>query len=404
VQGKYARKSIQYQLTRAYQPDNRWFPRQRRGNLPKLTMKNLYFIFLILLISGCTNNFDACYSTDSSNVDGLPLTRSQVVLTADKYARVHWFMSKVNEKGISCGKNFTSDYSIGPRVGMGYKFGGWDSIDVFLSKIAEGYGTGTGIETYKTIPFDCVTGISCTGFVSRAWQLNHKYTLIYPNQPDVPRQFNEITRIVKNVNFLFQRTTNLRKGDAFLNQSHMILFLYENRDGNPMILHSSVEGVRFEEKSWFELWLHGYIPIRYNNIKDDNNPSGTINNPIVIDSDDFPYVHNGNTRNVVSMEFDRYSAAQSINQQGPETIYKLSINSSGTINIQITDCKNEGIDNDIHLLFSLKKSVKSEALDCFAREDRLIEMYLDAGTYYIVVDSKKDLPGEYRLIVKNIGK
>ncbi|UCF83520.1 MAG: hypothetical protein JSV50_20515 [Desulfobacteraceae bacterium] len=311
-------------------------------------------------------------------------------------------MSKVNEKGVNCGKHFTSDYSIGPRVGMGYKFGGWDSIDTFLSKIEEGYGTGTGVETYETVPFDCVTGISCTGLVSRAWQLNHKYTLIYPKQPDVPRQFNEITRIVKNVNFLSQRTTNLRKGDAFLNNSHIMLFIYENRDGNPMILHSSVEGVCFEEKSWLELWLLGYIPIRYNNIKGDDNPAGTINNPIVIDSDNFPYHHNGNTRNVVSMEFDRYSVAPSINQQGPETIYKLRINSSSKIKIQLADFKNEGIDNDIHLLYSFKKSVNAEALDCIAREDCLIEVYLDAGTYYIVVDSKKDLPGEYSLIVKNI--
>jgi len=364
-------------------------------------MKKIYVAFLVILISGCTADLDKYYLKDSSNVDGPPITRSQAVLTADRYSRLHWFMSKANENGVSCGKHFTSDYSVGPRVGMGYKFGGWDSIDIFLSKIAEGYGTGTGVETYEEVPFDCVTGISCTGLISRAWQLNHKYTLIYPNQPDVPRQFNGITRIVKNVNFLSHKTTKLRKGDAFLNKSHMMLFIYENRDGNPMILHSSVEGVRFEEKSWLELWLLGYIPIRYNNIKADDTPAGTINNPIVIDSENFPYSHNGNTRNVVSMEFDRYSAVPSINQQGPETIYKLRIKLSRKIKIQLTDYKSDGINNDIHLLNSLKKSANAEALDCIAREDNLIEMYLDAGIYYIVVDSKKDLPGEYSLIVKN---
>ena len=364
-------------------------------------MKQIYVSLLVLSICGCTADLDKRYSKNSSKVDGPPITRSQVVLTADEYARLHWLMSKTNVKGISCNEHFTSDYSIGPRVGMGYKFGGWDTIDTFLSKIEAGYGTGTGVETYETVPFDCVTGISCTGLISRAWQLNQKHTLIYPNLPDVPRQFNEITCIVKNVNFLSHRTTNLRKGDAFLNKTHIMLFIYENRDGKPMILHSSVEGVRFEEKSWLELWILGYIPIRYNNIKEDDNPAGTINNPIIIDSDNFPYRHNGNTRNVVSMEFDRYSAAPSINQQGPETIYKLHIKSSRSITIQLTDFEKEGIDNDINLLYSLKKSVNTEAIDCITSEDHLIEISLEAGTYYIVVDSKKDLPGEYSLIVKN---
>ena len=171
---------------------------------------------LILLISNCANSLEVNYSIKSSKVDDPLVTRSQVVLTADKYARVKWFMAKINLKGIGCGNSFTSDYPVGPRIGMGYKFGGWDSIDTFLSKIAKGYGTGTGAETYKTIPFDCVTGISCTGLISRAWKLNHKYTLIYPNQPDVPRQFNEITNIVKGADFLLKKTKELKKGDAFL--------------------------------------------------------------------------------------------------------------------------------------------------------------------------------------------
>jgi hypothetical protein len=309
-------------------------------------------------------------------------------------------MADVNIKGISCGNSFTSDYPIGPRIGMGYKFGAWDSIDTFLTKISEGYGTGTGVENYKNFPFDCVTGISCTGLVSRAWHLNHKYTLTYPDQPGVPRQFNEISSLVNNANFLFQKTADLRKGDALINLSHIMLFLYENRDGNPMIIHSSIEGVRFEEKSWFGLWLQGYIPIKYNNIVKEHNPSGTVNNPIVINSDELPYIHEGNTRNAVSMEFDKYSAAPEINQQGPETIYRLNLHSSGTVIIQINDLKVEGIDNDLYLLNSLKKEDKIQAKDCLVRDDRQIQYYLDAGTYYVTVDSKKDFPGEYKLLVK----
>lgn len=362
-------------------------------------MIRLFFTILFLLVLSCANTLGINYSKGHSNINSPPITRSQIILTADKYARVHWFMDNINVKGIGCGNSFKSDYSIGPRIGMGYKFGGWDSIDNFLIKIAEGYGTGTGVEDYKTLPFDCVTGISCTGLVSRAWHLNHKYTLIYPDQPDVPRQFNEISSLVNNVNFLFQNTVGLKKGDAFINRSHIMLFLYENRHGNPMIIHSSVGGVRFEEKSWFGLWLQGYTPIKYNNIVDDLNPSGTVNNPIVIDSAALPYVHEGNTRNVVSMEFDKYSTASEINQQGPEIIYRLNLHLSGTVIIQINDLMNQGIDNDVHLLNSLKKDSRNQAMDCLLRDDRQIKIHLDAGTYYVTVDSKKDVPGEYRLVV-----
>jgi len=359
-------------------------------------------MFLCLLISGCsTRDYASYYSTSGGNADGPPVTRSQVILTADKYARLPWFMAEVNRKGKGCGKGFKSDYPVGPRIGMGYKFGGWDTLDDFLSKIAQGYGTGTGGPiTYEHYPFDCVTGISCTGLVSRAWHLDHKYTLTYPGQSDVPRQFHEITQLIDNADLSSRRTSNLKKGDAFINRSHMILYIYESRDKNPMVLHATVKGVIFEKKSWYYLRYKGYIPIRYNNIRDDQNPVGTAYNPIVIDSDRFPYTHNGNTRNVVSMEFDRYATAPNINQEGPETIYQIQLKSSGTVSVQIiTEFKEEGIDNDIHLLSSLEKGPESEARDCIVGADRQIEAKLKAGNYYIVVDSGKDLPGEYRLSV-----
>ena len=60
---------------------------------------------------------------------------------------------------------------------------------------------------------------------------------------------------------------------------------------------------------------------------------------------------------------------------------------------------NQGIDNDVHLLNSLKKDSRNQAMDCLLRDDRQIKIHLDAGTYYVTVDSKKDVPGEYRLVV-----
>jgi hypothetical protein len=367
-----------------------------RDVLGKLT---LTLLSLSCLLYGAANHA-AAGGPEPQDVDGPPVTRSQAVLTADEYARVCWVMAEANRTGVDCAGNFTSTYPVGPRIGMGYKFGGWDSMDEFLSEIAKGYGTGTAApETYEAYPFDCVTGISCTGLVSRAWHLEHKYTLDYPEHPDVPRQMHEITQPLETVDFLKHKTGELKKGDAFLNPSHVMLFIYETRDGSPMIIHSSTGGVRFEKSSWYYLWSKGYRPLRYNGIRDDENPQGTVSNPIVIDSDSLPYTHRGNTRDVVSMEFDRYSTALGINQPGPEAVYELRLESPTALSINVTDFKDEGIDNDVHVLSTLKRGAAREALDCLVRGDREVTTQLDAGTYYIVVDSGVDLPGEYTLRV-----
>ncbi len=147
------------------------------------------------------------------------------------------------------------------------------------------------------------------------------------------------------------------------------------------------------------MWAGRYTAIRYNNIRGEINPPGTTENPIIIDSDSFPYTNAGNTRDVVSMQFDRYSVAPEMNQQGPEVIYQLRLRLPGAVSIRVSDIKNEGIDNDIHLLSSLQWSDRFEALDCIARGDHEIVANLDADTYYLVIDSGKDMPGEYTLTV-----
>ncbi|MBW2442650.1 MAG: hypothetical protein JRH12_19415 [Deltaproteobacteria bacterium] len=103
------------------------------------------------------------------------------------------------------------------------------------------------------------------------------------------------------------------------------------------------------------------------------------------------------------MEFDRYAVLPDVNHQGPEAIYQLNLSSSATLAIQITDFKDEGIDNDIFLLSSLDRGPAFTATDCLAGDDRQIQTTLKAGRYYIIVDSKKDLPGEYQLRVRTIG-
>ena len=363
----------------------------------------IFFLSTLLFFSpACGNDRDTILENEGpDDAVGPPVTRSEAILTADEYARLHWTMSATNQTGISCGGGFFSDYATGNRVGMGYKWGGWTDIEEFMQKIEEGYGTGTGggAGTYENYSIDCVVGVSCTGLVSRAWHLNQKYTLCYPD-PDIPRKFCEIAREIDDVDFGNHYAGDLKKGDAFINDYHTILFVYETRAGNPYIIDSSIEGVRFRQITWGYLATEGYKAIRYDNITDVTNPPGTIDNPIIIDSDEFPFVHGGNTRDVVSMAFDRYAIDPGSIQVGPEIIFELQIKTAGTITILVSDIKYEGINNDIHLLGSL--DVINDvfvATNCIEKADNKITRELDAGTYYIAIDSSNDLPGEFTLFV-----
>jgi len=371
---------------------------------------NLHIFYIVISLCLLSFHFTTCFEIKNVNsieeviygndVDGPPVLRSEVILTGDTYTRLHWTMTEQNRTGIHCNGNFISDYPVGDRIGVGYKWNGWNTVEEFIQKIEQGYGTGTGgYVNYEDYPFDCVVGVSCTGFVSRAWHLNYKYTLNYANRPDIVRKFCRITQPIENIDFLKHKTENLKKGDAFINNYHIILFVYENRNGKPMIMDSSYEGVRFRQLNWDNLAYDGYQAIRYNNIKEVTNPLGTRTNPISIPADNSPYIDEGNTRDVVSMEFDSYSSAPEINEQGPEVIYQLQLNTTGTINIHITDLKNEGINNDIHLLSSLNTDASRKAVDCIMSDDNSITQSIQPGIYYIVVDSNKDKPGEYTLTI-----
>ena len=129
---------------------------------------------------------------------------------------------------------------------MGYKWGGWDTVEDFVDKIEQGYGTGTGGggNYYRTFSINEVTGISCTGLVSKAWHLEKKYTLNY-SSPTIPRKFQEISHYIENIDIKNHNIKSLKKGDAFINVHHVILFVYESKDGKLKVIDSSAPGVRF---------------------------------------------------------------------------------------------------------------------------------------------------------------
>lgn len=356
-------------------------------------------ILILLAAPACLEDPVKAYE-DIAGVDGPPVSRSKAVLTADRYARAHWSMTEENRMGATCNGTFLSNYPVGDRIGVGYKWGGWTELDEFLEKVEQGYATGTGGGiTWETIPFDCVVGVSCTGLVSRAWDLDNKYTLNYED-PEIPRQFHEITHVIEGVDLAARKVSALRKGDALINKYHVVMFVYETTHGMPVIIDSSFNGVRFRRVSWYDLASDRYTAIRYNNIVEDLDPAGTVTNPIELSTSMNRVKVKGNTRDVVSLEFHAYSLVPSLREAGPEVIYAIDIPEPGSLEAEITQIKYEGIDNDIFLLESLERDTQGMALGCMAWGDIGFEAAVDTRTYYIVVDSRNDSPGEYTLTVR----
>ena len=331
---------------------------------------------------------------------GPVVTRREAVLAADRYAMVRWTMMEKNRRGVACGGTFVSDYDLGERLGMGYKWGGWDDVETFLFMIADGHGTGTGgYVDYDIIPFDCVTGISCTGLVSRAWHLREKDTLDYPDRPDIPRQLDDITSPVSGVDFRARRRGDLRSGDALMNATHVMLFLYETRDGAAIVIDSRGDGVALRKTSWSFLDAYGYEAIRYDNIVDGPPPRGTVGFPIEIPPGRRSFTAAGNTRDAVSMVFDGYVAYPGRREQGPEHVYLLQIGEKTEVTIEITEDRAARIDNDVFLLASTRRDGDGMAVDCIMADDRRIVRELEPGQYWIVVDSGWDKTGEYEIFV-----
>lgn len=357
-------------------------------------------IVLILYTPACLEDRGLDPESNNTEVDGPRVTRRRAILTADRYARAHWTMTEENRTGVTCNGTFLSNYPVGDRIGVGYKWGGWTELDEFLEKVAQGYATGTGGGiTWEIIPFDCVAGVSCTGLVSRAWDLDNKYTLNY-DDPEIPRQFHEITHVIEGVDLAARKVSALKKGDALINRYHVVLFVYETTHGMPVIIDSSFNGVRFRRVSWYDLASDRYTAIRYNNIVDEPDPEGTVTNPIELSTRMDRVTVKGNTRDVVSIELHTYSIVPSLREPGPEVIYTIDIREPGMLEAEITQVKYEGIDNDIFLLESLARDTQGMALGCIAWGDIGIEAAVGMSTYYIVVDGKNDSPGEYTLTVR----
>ncbi len=201
--------------------------------------------------------------------------RSEVLATAYRYTQVRWIPE---EKNIRHGPDsqgiivHTPDRTLAkygdhrgwwqpgvPAKSMPYQWGGFDTPETFLEKIAAGKKAGDAVDDAKRKLGDSGTsaescGIDCSGFVSRCWNLPRPYS----------------TRQLPQICDPLTSWDELRAGDILLNDKHVVLFVKWTVPGKEIAAY---------EAGPFPVWRvsacglivgkleeHGYAPWRYRGI------------------------------------------------------------------------------------------------------------------------------------------
>jgi cell wall-associated NlpC family hydrolase len=218
------------------------------------------------------------------------VTRDEAIATAHAYTRVLWMPEDrhVRHGPDSAGiMVHTPDRSLKnhgdpkgwwqPGVearGMPYMWGGFDTPESFQRKLAEGKKAGDIATAEKRQLLEAgvsreSTGIDCSGFVSRCWNLPQHYS----------------TRTLHQICDRLNSWDELKPGDILLNHRHVVLFSGWNIPGVEITAYeagpypvwkASACGLRKDL-----LVRDGYLPWRYRGIRDSAKPvalaSGRLN-------------------------------------------------------------------------------------------------------------------------------
>jgi MYXO-CTERM domain-containing protein len=110
--------------------------------------------------------------------------------------------------------------------------------------------------------------------------------------------------------------------------------------------------------------------------------SGDLDDPIALPENPFRIA--GTTAGRASA-IDAYECDPSVDESGGEIVYRVEVPARGKLTAWV-EGDGGGVDVDVHVLSSLEVA-DGVALDCVARANQIVEPILDAGTYYVVVDT-----------------
>lgn len=101
----------------------------------------------------------------------------------------------------------------------------------------------------------------------------------------------------------------------------------------------------------------------------------------------FPFVHASTTVGRRALA-QRYSARPSAAELGPEVVYRVDVAARGRLRAWVQgDRVDLGVDLDVHVLRSLELDAAGLAVACVARDDVQVELEVQPGVYYVVVDT-----------------
>lgn len=187
------------------------------------------------------------------------VTRSEALVIAEAYRDLQWsaIASNISSGTVTCGDGHIirtpSWVTVGSKTAVPYKWGGFSSIETFLSKASAGVYTGSDY-TSDVSPSDnyCV-GVDCSGFVSRCWRKSSKYG----------------TSTLPDISYALSGYDDLKTGDIInLAGSHVRLFSKKEENGTYSFIEAMGTYWRVMSRNYTASAISSYTPRRYNNILD----------------------------------------------------------------------------------------------------------------------------------------
>ena len=234
------------------------------------------------------------------------ITRAQIIENAMKFVNVAWTCPPINGTPRICRSgidiNWTSDYTVGVEyVGEPYEWGGWDIPgDITNPKCFLYYVNNNEKRAGVHSENDClpdsvgdpswVTGVDCSGLVSRAWQLSTKHNC----------------KMLKSISDSLPNYYSLRRGDALIslcanppkcNYRHTFIFNEWVRPDTMQVIEARSYGVGNPSLADTNTWvcktlaMYNYKPYKYKDVIEDiSSIPGDINGDYKVSISDIVFL------------------------------------------------------------------------------------------------------------------
>ncbi len=191
--------------------------------------------------------------------DAIPLTREQIMITAEELSLHRWICREENRHASCVTRTaYDCEWEAGEEViGIAYDWGGMDGIEEFAGKLSRDYAAGS--HSWHGVT-DCTAGLDCSGFVSRCWGFT---------RPEDKFGTMDVRTIAGRPKYNWY--SDMKPGDALVKPgSHIVLFAGYREDGNPMIYEASGSAGRIilNERSTWSRYI-GYYPLQYHMVIED---------------------------------------------------------------------------------------------------------------------------------------